>query len=75
MERCLQEMQSGSDPEYEKTKRQQLVDEYEKSLEHTYVVPPHGIQPVNVTCAYPVHIGKVHPTECEEEPEEAAGGV
>lgn len=73
MEKCLEEMRAGGDPEYEKAKRQQLLEEYEKSLEHKYVVPPHGIQPVNTSCAYPVHIGKVHPPECEEEPEGAEG--
>lgn len=75
MEKCLEEMKSGSDPEYEKAKKQQLLDEYEKSLEHKYVVPPHGIDPVNTTCAYPVRIGDVHPTECEEEPEATEGTV
>lgn len=66
-------MASGSDPEYEKARRQQLVDEYEKSLEHKYVVPPHGIQSVNNTCPYPIHIGNVHSAECMEEPEGAEG--
>lgn len=70
MEKCLDEMKaSGVDPEYEIAKRQQLVDEYEKSLEHRYVVPPHGIQAVNTECAYPVHIGTIGDTECKEEPE------
>lgn len=73
MEKCLEEMKAGGDPEYEIAKRQQLLDEYEKSLEHTYVVPPHGILSVNNTCAYPVHIGDVHSSECKEEPEGAEG--
>lgn len=73
MEKCLEEMKSDMDPEYERAKRAQLVEEYEKSLEHKYVVPPHGIEPVNTTCAYPIHIGKVKDQACEEEPEGAEG--
>lgn len=73
MEKCLEEMKSGGDAEYEKAKRQELVEEYETSLEHKYEVPPHGIVSVNNTCAYPVHVGDVHPSECKEEPEGAEG--
>lgn len=73
MEKCLEEMKSGGDPEYEKAIKQRLLEEYEQSLEHKYEVPPHGIQPVNNDCAYPVHIGDVHSPECKEEPEGAEG--
>lgn len=73
MQQCLERLKVGGenyDPEYEERKRKQLVDEYEKSLEHKYIVPQHGILPVNVDCAYPVHIGDIKSSECKEELED-----
>lgn len=69
MEKCLEAVGAsgeGMDPKVAAAKRQKQLDEYEKSLEHTYVVPPHGIEPVNVECAYPIKIGNVGSIECKE---------
>lgn len=67
MEKCMAEIKVGGghgDPEYEEAKRKQLVAEYEASLRHKDAVPAYGIQPVEKTCAYPVHVGDVKSTEC-----------
>lgn len=69
MEKCLANLKVGGEnynPEYEERKRKEILEEYERSLEHKYVVPPHGIQGVNVDCAYPIHVGDVKSTECKD---------
>lgn len=56
---------AGESPEQEARKRAQIVQEYEDGLKHKFMVPPHGILPVNKECAYPIVIGDVQSTECE----------
>lgn len=64
---CMRGLKTGgaTDVEEEARKRAQIVDEYEATLKRKFVVPPHGILPVNKECAYPVVIGDVRSTECE----------
>nr|XP_022908102.1 EF-hand domain-containing protein 1-like isoform X1 [Onthophagus taurus] len=65
METCMKQMGVGStDPEYDAKLRQKQLDEYEKSLLHSYQVPPHGIQQTVRTCSLPVTIGDVKSTDC-----------
>lgn len=64
---CMKELKAGggTNPEEDARKRAQIVQEYEETLKHKFVVPPHGIAPVNKECAYPVVIGDIQSTECE----------
>ncbi|KAF5295445.1 hypothetical protein FQA39_LY13106 [Lamprigera yunnana] len=69
MDKCLKEMKAGGniDPEYSKAKREEILKEYEKSLKHTYIIPEHGIDPVNLVCPYPVNVGDKPDITCHEE--------
>lgn len=66
MEKCMAEVNIGADvdSEYEKRIKQRILAEYEASIQHKQDVPPHGIQPVEKTCRYPIHVGDVKSTEC-----------
>lgn len=50
-------MKSGVDEEYEKKKREEVLQEYEDTLKHTYKVPPYGIEELNKSCPYPALVG------------------
>lgn len=72
MEKCLKEVSVGQaqrDPEYENAKQAELVQQYEESIKRTPQRVPYGIKDVNVTCAYPVHIGEIKNAECKEDDE------
>lgn len=47
--------------------KQRILEEYEKSMEHTYKVPEHGIDAVNKECAYPVRVGGIKSGYCPED--------
>lgn len=70
MEKCLKEVGGkGHDPEYERNKRAELVQQYEESIKRTPQEVPYGIKGVNMSCAYPVHIGGIKSAECKEDDE------
>ncbi|XP_066261750.1 EF-hand domain-containing protein 1-like [Euwallacea similis] len=45
-------------PELETIEQQKIPQEYEKSIKHTYKVPPHGTLPAQKVCAQPAFIVK-----------------
>lgn len=59
-------LKSPVDEEYEKKKKAELAEAYEKSLEPTYRVPPHGIMTTEKPCPIDVNVGKVSDEICEE---------
>lgn len=69
MQKCMESLKAGGgeDPNYGIRKKEEILQQYEDTLKHTYVVPQHGIQPVNLECVYPVKIGKLPDLECREE--------
>lgn len=69
-DKCLTDLKMGGgapDPEQDKLKEEKLRREYEESIKHTYIVPPHGILPVQKECAYPVRIGEEKDLSCTED--------
>ncbi|XP_018577445.1 EF-hand domain-containing protein 1-like isoform X2 [Anoplophora glabripennis] len=70
MEKCLKELKVGEgDTGYDKAKRAELVQQYEESIKRTPHEVPYGIKDINMTCAYPVHIGEIKSAECKEDDE------
>lgn len=55
-----------------KAKEDKLRQEYEQSIEHTYKVPQHGIEPIHRECAYPVRLGEEKDLTCTEDTEGTA---
>ncbi|KAK4880766.1 hypothetical protein RN001_008912 [Aquatica leii] len=70
LEKCFIEQKVKPDPdadlEYER-KKAKILEEYTESLKHKYVVPEHGIDPVNLTCPYPIVIGEIADKTCKEQ--------
>lgn len=60
----MDKLQGGVDSEYEERKRKEILQQYENSLIHKYNVPEHGIQSVNLECAFPIEIGKQPDPTC-----------
>ncbi|KAL3282732.1 hypothetical protein HHI36_005902 [Cryptolaemus montrouzieri] len=59
-------MKTPVDEEYERMKKAELAEAYERSIEHTSWVPPHGIKPIDQPCPFEINVGKVEEEICEE---------
>ncbi|KAF5298452.1 hypothetical protein FQR65_LT01231 [Abscondita terminalis] len=69
LETCLTGLnvdEGGRDADIAK-KRAEILEQYEESIKHKYVVPEHGIDSVNATCRYPLVIGEQPDITCKEE--------
>ncbi|XP_065163543.1 EF-hand domain-containing protein 1-like [Atheta coriaria] len=65
MEKCIEAANAGNPDEViQQAKMDKIVEEYEESIKRRTPVPPHGIKPVNLDCAYNVHVGDIKPVEC-----------
>ncbi|KAK9872960.1 hypothetical protein WA026_020309 [Henosepilachna vigintioctopunctata] len=60
------DLKSPANEEEELRKKEEVADAYEKSLEYTYNVPPHGIMTTDKPCRADVNVSKVGEYVCEE---------